>query len=190
MSAESAVNNQFVHHNPLVYASNIKLYKSVFSMPDPSLLVKAEPTEERPVLQPLLYRGVPGNQAELNQMGPWNSDVEAHPVIRISHNLLETFLAYVHSFTAVGLEAQASAYSFGNDGVIKYLAILPQINRIGTVSSAPDEPLPDEIFQSFRDVDKSNSRKEGTFVFSLLDSYTSSLATVHVQLGYWANVYE
>jgi len=85
-------------------------------------------------------------------MTGYNTDIDPHPVIRISHNLLVTCMTFVHSFIAVGLEAQASAYSFGNNGVIKYLAIFPQINEITSVTSAPDYPSDRSIFWHARNV--------------------------------------
>ena len=46
-----------------------------------------------------------------------------------------------HSFTTVGLEAQATAYSVGSDGVINNLVLLPQINRVSTVEDDDSSPV-------------------------------------------------
>jgi len=51
----------------------------------------------------------------------------------LSHDLISKFLGRVHSFTTVGLEAQATAFSFHADGVVSYLALLPQHNRVSSV---------------------------------------------------------
>jgi len=50
--------------------------------------------------------------------------------------LIQKYLALVHAFTAVGLEAQATAYSYEN-GTIRYLALLLQENRTFCVSDKP-----------------------------------------------------
>ena len=39
------------------------------------------------------------------------------------------------SFTAVGLESQATAFSYEEDGAIKHLALLPQHNKVSIVMS-------------------------------------------------------
>jgi len=65
-----------------------------------------------------------------------------------SNELIPKFLSRVHSFTTVGLEAQATAFSFGEDGAIKYLALLPQRNKVSTVTSQAEnkeDELPPEI---------------------------------------------
>ncbi len=55
----------------------------------------------------------------------------------ISLDMVRILLGYVHSFTTLGLEAQATAYSREFDGVIKYLALFPQYNEPDSVSDAP-----------------------------------------------------
>ena len=44
---------------------------------------------------------------------------ESDPKSTVSKDLIRKFLACVHSFTYVGLEAQTTAYSCGRNGVIK-----------------------------------------------------------------------
>jgi len=45
----------------------------------------------------------------------------------------------VHPFTAVRLQAEALAYSYGESGVLKYLALLPQINEEYSVKPSEAE---------------------------------------------------
>jgi len=49
--------------------------------------------------------------------------------------LIKCFLANVHAFTVLGLEAQATAFSSGENGVVNYLAKLPQTNTPTNVTS-------------------------------------------------------
>jgi len=64
------------------------------------------------------------------------SDWGTRPMPVISYDLILSFLAYVHNFTSVGLEAQATAFSYKNDGIVRYLALLPQVNAVDTVTTA------------------------------------------------------
>ena len=66
---------------------------------------------------------------------------ESKPIPVISAHLVQLLLARVHAFTTIGLEAQATAFSCGEDGVIKYLALLPQINDVCSVSDGPGSDL-------------------------------------------------
>ena len=67
----------------------------------------------------------------------WN---RGKPVPVISNILITKFLARVHAFTVVGPGAQASAFSYGPDGIINCLALLPQVNQVSFVSSRDDGP--------------------------------------------------
>ena len=68
-------------------------------------------------------------------------------------------MAHVHSFTTVGLESQASAFCYTRNGVIKYLALLPQKNEVNNVTEvfrdARGRPLPTaaEAVEEFRQLD-------------------------------------
>jgi len=44
-------------------------------------------------------------------------------------------MAHVHNFTMVGLEAQATAFSYERDGIIQYLVLIPQINEVSNISN-------------------------------------------------------
>jgi len=68
----------------------------------------------------------------------------------ISKDVIIKFLARVHPFIAVGLETQATAYSFEKDGVIKYLAILPQLNEPARVTTDDDAPSDFTVFEAFK----------------------------------------
>ena len=70
---------------------------------------------------------------ELSDTVEWDASIP-EPVI--SKNVITKFLERVHSFTVVDLEAQATAFSYQHNGVIKFLALLPQINNVSTVASA------------------------------------------------------
>ena len=63
----------------------------------------------------------------------WDASIP-EPVI--SKSVITKFLERVHPFTVVGLEAQATAFSYQHNGVIKFFALLPQINNVSTVVSA------------------------------------------------------
>ena len=51
-------------------------------------------------------------------------------------DMIRTLLGYVHSFTTLGLEAQAMANSRGMDGVTQYLAFFPEYNEPDSVTDA------------------------------------------------------
>ena len=60
----------------------------------------------------------------------------------LSHDIIQHFLGVAHQFTTLGLEVQASAYSSEDNGVVSYLAFLPQVNTVSEVydkSSCPSE---------------------------------------------------
>jgi len=61
-------------------------------------------------------------------IGEWPED---KPIPVISIELLSMFLGYVHQFTFLGLEAQATGFSLGPDGVISCLALFPPDKRSG-----------------------------------------------------------
>ena len=52
---------------------------------------------------------------------------------KLSKEVVGKFLALVHQFTCVGMQAQATVFSYGLSGVIKYLTVLPQINDAHSV---------------------------------------------------------
>jgi len=85
------------------------------------------------------------------------------PVPVISKELIQKFLARVHSFTAV-------AYSFGKNGVLKYLALLPQINKPATVSSEDDDPTDFDVFAELERIDP-NTEREGYFPRCWIHTY-------------------
>ena len=68
----------------------------------------------------------------VNEISDWDETI---PVPVLSSRLIPLFLSYVHAYTAVDLEAQATAHSFRSEGVIKYLALPPQRNTVSTVES-------------------------------------------------------
>jgi len=71
---------------------------------------------------------------ELRHMSP-ECDWGARSVPVLSCNLIKYFLGVAHQFTTLGLEVQATAFSYGNDGAVSYLAFLPQINTVSQVRS-------------------------------------------------------
>jgi len=58
----------------------------------------------------------------------------------------------------VGLEAQASAFSYGPDGIINCLALLPQVNKVSSVSSRDDGPTEFDAIQRFCEMDPHDGR--------------------------------
>jgi len=57
------------------------------------------------------------------------------PIPVFSHDFFQIFLAYVHPFTALGLESQCYGLSVCENGIIQYLSLLPQENTIDNVTS-------------------------------------------------------
>ncbi len=55
--------------------------------------------------------------------------------IVVAEDLVQQFLARVHAFTAIGLQAEAFGYSFGEKGAVKYIVILPQESTVDSVNS-------------------------------------------------------
>jgi len=76
---------------------------------------------------------------------------------KIALKLVTKCLAFVHAFTAVGLEAQATGYSHDN-GTIRYLAFLPQENYPHEVN---DKPAPVNVAEEFY---KLEPKKTGVFI--------------------------
>ena len=84
----------------------------------------------------------------MNRSCDWGT----RPVPVLSFDLIQTFLAHVHNFTAVGLEAQATAYSYG-DGVVQYLSLTPQINEISNVTTRNSDITELNSLQRFCTID-------------------------------------
>lgn len=129
-----------VKHDETSYENWEVLYRcfwsSVFT---PELkTANVKPTRNRPALVPLVPT-IPLHMIRCDEMSlmsdtsEWESD---EPFPQISCSLIEKFLARVHPFTAVGLEAQATAFSYGPNGVLQYLALLPQENRVDSVTNS------------------------------------------------------
>ena len=89
----------------------------------------------------------------------WN---EALPKLVVSSDLIEKFLGHVHLFTTLGLEAQAIAFSLTEHGVIKYLALLPQTNQYGDVSSREDGPTEIDAIHKFSELEPLN--RDGHYI--------------------------
>ena len=69
---------------------------------------------------------------ELKQLLPFIAEEidasDTFPVPAVSLDMLSIFLGYVHAFTSLDVKAYAVAYSFKDDGTIKYL-LLPNIHQ-------------------------------------------------------------
>ena len=137
---EVAVPRKFVdliQHSSDWYDLTERLYLCSFS-PTFSrhfLRKNAVPNQEKQAFVPLVptipMRAIACEELRaMSDMSDWPEDI---PKPVLSNELITNFLARVHSFTAVGLEAQAYAYSVGSDGVINNLVLLPQINKVSTV---------------------------------------------------------
>jgi len=63
---------------------------------------------------------------------------ESSPLPVISAHAIQLFLGFVHAFTTLGLEAQATAFSCYKAGVIKYIGLFPQKNKRNTVYDVSD----------------------------------------------------
>ena len=106
----------------------------------------------------------------MSDITDWN-EFDPIPTIFLKFN---KFLARVHSFICVGLEAQATAYPCGNNGVIKYLGFLPQKNTASEDTDYSDLNL----FEEFKTKEPSN--KPVRFFSMHLDSHTSKMGSFYV----------
>jgi len=130
-----------VHHDDDEYERVEMFYECEFHSTYDSEYSSAnpKPSIDRPARVPLVPC-VDRRQVwceELNQMEDI-CDWEYEPP-SLAYDLAQKFLARVHSFTTLGLEAQATAFSLTNDGVIKYIALLPQRNRVSSVEDSLGE---------------------------------------------------
>ena len=129
-----------VQHDQALYYQWESLYRCIFDTRMDFRFIKPndKPTAENPAMIPLIPQ-VPFDENHCGDfwrhMSGRNDWDESIPVPVISVALIRRFLASVHAFSVLGLEAQATAFSSGNDGVIKYLAILPQLNTPTNVTS-------------------------------------------------------
>jgi len=154
----------FTAHSEETYASRKSLYNvffitgvvlSAFLKPH-----TAKPTQRSPVAIPLtpgavLPRTKPYDEArdKLIHMGlGLDCSIHgSHPPI-VSSDAINEFLARVHAFTALGLEAQAKLYC-SDEGVVKYLAIMPQENYQSSVQDARACPTEEEVISGFEALD-------------------------------------
>ena len=86
---------------------------------------------------------------ELDKMSCTSDWNKGKPVPIISNKLISKFLVGIHVFTVVGLGALASAFSYGPDGIINCLVLLPQVNQVSFVSSRDDGPTQLDAIQRF-----------------------------------------
>jgi len=76
----------------------------------------------------------------------------------ISLPMIRLFLGYAHAYTTVGLEVQASGFSCGRDGVIRYLSLFPQINGTSSVSEDDSSEYTEyDAIMHFQNEDKNDS---------------------------------
>jgi len=130
---------KLVVHDPVMYGRWEELYQCIFSetVTDYCFIKNEMPTVDNPALM-VVVPNVPLdriNCEELHLMSgvnEWNSLAQKNV---LSIDVITKFLAHVHAFTAVGLEAQATAFSFTAQGDVKYLAFLPQKNYVDKVIS-------------------------------------------------------
>ncbi len=141
-------------HDEAIYCRWEQYYDCLYhsTMLDIFLSGNKKPSFSQPALIPLIPN-VSITYDELKQMSDTTDWKEGELVPVFSKELITKFLARVHAFTAVGLEAQATAFSDGADGIINCLALLPQINRVGSVSSRDDGPTEFDAIQRFCEMD-------------------------------------
>ena len=63
------------------------------------------------------------------------------------------YFASVHHFTTLELEIQATGFSYGDDSVIKYLCLTPQVNTVGNIVSREDRPTELDAVKEFAAMD-------------------------------------
>ena len=69
-------------------------------------------------------------------------------------------MAHLHAFTAIGLGAQVTAFSRGPNGIIKYLALFPQINKEGSVETRESEFSELDAVEEFQNLDEETSTED------------------------------
>ena len=147
-----------VQHDDKVYDQWEHIYNCFFSaiMNASWLEENDKPTVDNPAVVPLVPQ-VPFDEENCQQswshmtcQSDWDESI---PIPIISVSLIRCFLARVHAFTAVGLEAQATAFSCEEDGVIKYLALLPQRNTVTSVSSRSTGPTELDALERLKSLD-------------------------------------
>jgi len=85
-----------------------------------------------------------------------NSDWRDRHTPVLSRDFLLKFLAYVHPFSDVGLEAQCAGFSNSKEGVIQYLGLLPQVNTVSRIQSAEGNPNELDAATMFCDMEHLN----------------------------------
>ena len=105
-------------HDEAVYSRWEQCYKCFYHYPmtDIFLCANKKPSLSEPALIPLVPN-VSMSYEELEKMSQTTDWKEGDPVPVFSKDLITKFLARVHAFTAVDLEAQATAFSDGPDGI-------------------------------------------------------------------------
>ena len=95
------------------------------------------------------------------------SDLAKGSTLRMSRELITKFLARVHAFTVVGLETIATAFSHDN-GVIRYLALPPQDNRVDSVSEKHPSVKEQAWIDRFQSLEpgKTGGYRQRCFIYS------------------------
>jgi len=145
-------------HSPSFYRQWYNLYHCDYytTLDRTSLLANEYPTTDKcaniPLVSEARWRNI--NCFELRHMSP-HSDWCPRSIPILSGDFIRTFLAYVHHFTSLGLEAQATGFSYGANGVIKYLCLTPQVNTVGSVVSRVEGPTELDAVKEFAATDPS-----------------------------------
>ena len=121
-------------------------------MEDVFLCSNKKPSLSKPARIPVIPN-VSITNGQLDTISCTTDWSKGKPVPIISNILITKFLARVHAFTVVGPGAQASAFSYGPDGIINCLALLPQVNQVSFVSSRDDGPTEFDAIQRFCGMD-------------------------------------
>ena len=129
-------------HDEFTYLQWELLYRSEYCLEfdAASLEPNKKPSRRYPALVPLVCKVPLRDIPDWNKAATRTIDVTekvGRGQIEIAEDLVSKFLARVHAFTAVGLQAEAFAYSFGDEGTIKYLVLLPQEATPCSVESKP-----------------------------------------------------
>ena len=116
------------------------------------------PSDDKPVPVPVVSEA-PVRESSFGYCNHYSDKCEWLDSERfvIAGSLVRTFLGVVHPFTTLGLEAQATAFSYGDKGVIKYLAIFPQNNAKSSVSDVPSDVTDWDAVSRFQAHDQTTS---------------------------------
>jgi len=121
-----------VKHDREQYESWKTLYNCIIASKWNARIVNSatRPTPKKPI-NICFFSDVEVDTSSLNYRFLNRGRKQTSPVysLWVASDFISTYLAFMHPFNMVGLQAQALGYSRKDEYVVKYLVILPQINE-------------------------------------------------------------